>query len=314
MNEFQLIHYLTKQLNKKNKNIIKNIGDDAAVVSIKRDKCLLLTSDSLVENIHFKNYKISKKRFWYTLGWKSLAVNISDIYAMGGDPAFALVSLHVPETIHHKSLKIFYSGLNDCSCKYNVRIVGGNISKSNNDFIITVSLTGEVDKKHLLLRENAKAGDYIYVQKGVGLSCAGLFLLKQGYRKINNMLLSHLMPCPLINWKNIQKKYKINSAIDISDGLIGDLNHILTSSKKGADIFIENFSVEEELRRNFPDKFLEFILYGGEDYKILFTSPDKIKEKNIILIGRIIKKRGLTLVYKDKKIKLKNPKGFVHFR
>lgn len=313
MNEFQLINYLTNGLKKSKDTIIKSIGDDTAVVQYKNDIYILLTTDSLVEDIHFRlDYNINKQKLWYFLGWKALAVNISDIYAMGGQPSEALVSLHIPVRIKEQFLKILYSGLNDCANQYSVRIVGGNISKSNHDFIITISMTGLVDKKNLLLRETARAGDHIYIQNGIGNAKAGLELLTHGCKKINNLVLSHLKPVPTTPWKKLQKKYRINSAIDISDGLLGDLEHILKSSNKGAEIYLDNIPVEDSLKKIFPENYLEYILYSGEDYKIIFTSPDKINEKGIYLIGRINQKKGLYLVYKEKKIKIKRTESFTH--
>ncbi len=316
MNEFQLINFLSKGLKKEKNTIIKSIGDDTAVVKYRKDAnaYILLTTDSLVENIHFQlDYHINKEKLWYFSGWKLLAINISDIFAMGGEPSEALVSLHIPAKVKNRSLKLFYSGLDDCANNYNIRIVGGNISGSGHDLIITLFLTGTVDKKNLLLREGAKTGDYIYVQKGIGNAKAGLELLKAGYTKLNSLVLSHLKPVPSNCFKNLQKKYRINSAIDISDGLLGDLGHILQNSKKGADIYINNIQAGKSIINLFPDNYLEYILYGGEDYKMIFTSPDKIKNNDSYPIGRINKKKGLFLVHKDKKIKLKNPQGYVHF-
>ena len=314
MNEFQLVNYLTGSLKKDKKNIIESIGDDTAVVRYEKDKYILLTTDSLVENIHFRlDYKISKKALWYSIGWKAIAVNVSDILAMGGQPSDALISLHIPLRIKNKSLKTLYSGLNDCADKYGIRIVGGNISKSNHDFIISVTLTGTVDKKNLLLREAAKNRDYIYTQKGIGKSKAGLELLLNGNKKLDDLILSHLQPEPVIDWEKLHNKFRINAAVDISDGLLQDISHILKNSSKGAELYLEHLPVDDSLRNLFPKHYLEYVLYGGEDYKIIFTSPDKIDEKEIYLIGRINQKKGLCLIHKEKKIKIKNPKGFIHF-
>ncbi len=314
MNEFQLINYLTRGFKKDNNNVIKSIGDDTAVVQYNKDKYILLTTDSLVENIHFKlDYKINNKKLWYFLGWKAIAVNVSDIFAMGGKPSDALVSLNIPKNIKNKLLKILYSGLKNCADKYKVRIVGGNVTKSNYDFIISVTLTGIVDKDKLLLRETARNGDYIYTQNGIGNAKAGLELLLNGSRKLDTLILSHLKPEPRINWGELQDKYKINSAIDISDGLLQDVMHILESSNKGAEIYTKDLSADDSLKNLFPENYLEYMLYGGEDYKIVFTSSDRINEKGIYSIGRINKKKGMYLFYKDKKEKVKNLKGYIHF-
>ncbi len=314
MDEFQLINYLTKDTDKKSRDIIKSIGDDTAVVKYNKNTCLLLTTDSLVENIHFSlKYKINKSKLLYFLGWKALAVNISDINAMGGIPSEALISLNIPSQIKPYQLKIIYKGLNECCKKYKVKIIGGNVTESIKDFIITVALTGKIDKDKILYRDQAKAGDYIYIQKNVGFSKAGFNLLKKGYNKLNELVLAHLKPEPDIMWRNSFKKNKINSAIDISDGLLGDLNHILRSSKKGAELYLEKIKADIRLKKMFPTDYLEYILYGGEDYKIVFTSPDIINNKDFLLIGKVKSNKGISLIYQDKKVKIKDPAGFLHF-
>ncbi|MBU1078378.1 MAG: thiamine-phosphate kinase [Spirochaetes bacterium] len=316
MNEFQLISYLTEGLKKDRKNLIKGIGDDAAVLHCDDDKEVLWTTDSLVENIHFRlDYKISREKLWYYLGWKALAINVSDIYSMGGEPKAALVSLHIPRRILPRWLKIFYKGLNDCSRKYNVIIVGGNISSSLSDCVISVSMIGLVRKGDLLLRENAKAGDHIYVQKGLGRARAGLERLQNGCKKIDELVLSHLRPTPSFSWKPVRKRYRINAVIDISDGFLNDLDHILKSSNKGALINISDLPGDADLERFFPKERLEFQLHGGEDYGVILTSPDLIKDKNLYPVGRITHKRGLLLDFKDKKVRISNKdlRGYNHF-
>jgi len=314
MNEFELINYLTCKLKKDKDNIVKGIGDDTAVIYSNSNEYYLLTTDSLVENIHFSlHYNISYKKLWYFLGWKSIAVNISDIYAMGGYPTCALISLHIPPGIKEKNLKLLYSGIEKCAEKYKITIAVGNISKTGKEMIIAVFMAGAVKKEELLLRENARVSDHIYIQNGIGNSRAGLELLNQGTGNINSLLLSHLQPQPVSLGNIMQDKYRINSAIDISDGLLQDMNHVLKSSKKGAEIYTENIPVSHELKKLFPDKYLEFILNGGEDYKLIFTSPDLIKKNNISIIGKIIKKKGLYLIDSTGKKRINNPEGYRHY-
>jgi len=315
MNEFQLIKDLTKNFKKyQNKNIIKGIGDDTAVFQhSNKNKYLLYTTDSLVENIHFKiNYPLNKKKLFSALGWKLLAINVSDIFSMQGRPLYALISLFIPKNFVINQLHYIYYGLKKCANYYSVEIVGGNISKTNKNLILSLSLIGEVEKTKMSLREGAKNEDYIYIEKNIGCSKAGLELLKKGKIKDKFLIFSHLRPTPEYIWDKL-RNFKITSSIDISDGLIGDLNHILESSKKGAEIFISAIPVNKKLQTLFPDKYLDFILYGGEDYKMLFTSPDEIKVKNIYKIGKIIDTQNIFLVRKNKKIIIQKKIAYSHF-
>lgn len=312
MDEFQLIEYLTKRFHNKDKEIIKSIGDDTAVIQPLLNRKILFTTDSLVEQIHFQfDYNINKKRLWQSLGWKSLAVNISDIFAMGGEPAYALISLHVPASIKPKLMNYFYQGLSQCAKQYNVTIIGGNTAEIKQYCVFTVSLIG-YQKNSSLLRSQAQIDDYIYIQKGVGLSSAGLALLKKGEQKNKRLIMAHLKPEPK-SINRILKKHTVHSAIDISDGLIQDLNHILKASKKGAILYPDIVSVDMDLKKSFPGNYMNFILYGGEDYKILFTSPDIIEDSACIRIGKIIKKRGILLYKQNKTVKLDKYKGYTHF-
>ena len=299
MNEFDLITKLTSGIQYKDKNIIKGVGDDAAVIKFNNKEYLLFTTDSLVENVHFKtSWQIKKEKIYYFIGWKALTVNISDILAMGGTPPYSLVSLYLPKKFNTSYIEQIYNGLNDASVKYKVELIGGNISRSSK-LIIGITLIGKVKKNNLLLRSTAKAGDYIYTEKNVGYSAEGLKALLKGQVKLTPKILSHLKPEPGINWNKLFK-YKITGAIDISDGFLADLNHILKQSKKGAEIFIDKI------------KNSDYFLYGGEDYKIIFTSPDNIKEENIIKIGRITENEEIFLITKNSRIKIQNIKGFSH--
>lgn len=314
MNEFQLIKYLTQNIKIKNHHVKKGIGDDCAVLTFADSHYLLYTTDSLVEHIHFQLEWVSAiKKLFYFLGWKALAVNISDIYAMGGIPQYALVSLHIPKKIKDNQLKQFYQGINKCAQTYNISLVGGNITKSNHDFVATVTLIGQVPKKNLLLRSGACVNDYIYIQNNVGEASAGLNLLNHHHNRPNPFLLRHLQPKPFIPWDYLFSHYSIHSAIDISDGFMSDLNHILTSSKVGAEIYIDQIPVSTQLKKKFPKNYLNYILYGGEDYSILFTSQNRIQKRDMACIGKIIKEKNIYLVYPDRKIKVKKIKGFMHF-
>lgn len=314
MDEFQLIRYLTNSLGKPGKDVVHGIGDDCAVLPYSSEKFLLFTTDSLVENIHFKlNWLQGRKKIFYFLGWKSIAVNVSDILAMAGTPTHALVSLHTPSRINTPELKILYQGIKDCARNYGLHIVGGNTARTSADLILSVSMLGLVDRSGLLLRSTARVNDRIYIQKGVGESSAGLYLLNNHYSDLHPLILSHLKPEPDINWKKLRSRYTIHSAIDISDGLIGDLSHILQASDLGCELYPEKILASPSLKNLFPAQYLQHILHGGEDYKILFTSRDRIMEKEFVCIGRIIKEKEMFLVRNRERTRIKNKSGFTHF-
>ncbi|MBN1897534.1 MAG: thiamine-phosphate kinase [Spirochaetes bacterium] len=312
MNEFKLIHFLTRHLKKSKKEVICSIGDDTSVLQFNQKEYHLLTVDTLVENIHFSlQWKISKKKLFYMLGWKAMAVNVSDILAMGGESLAGLVSLSIPPYIKLTCLDHLYQGIGDFCKKYHINIVGGNITSNRHCLFIDIMLLGRTDKKRLFLRKNARVNDFIYTQKDLGESAAGMICIRKNIKDVE-LIHSHLMPSPFINWKKLEK-YRIHAAIDISDGLLGDLSHILEQSGKGADIDINRVPLSKKVKALFPARGLSMALNGGEEYKILFTSPDEIKDKNLVTIGRITKKKGLRFFRGNKQITFKN-KGFLHFK
>ncbi len=313
-NEFSLIEKIKKDFSFQNKNII-GIGDDCAF--LKKEKNLIITTDTLVENKHF----IFEKTDFFLLGKKSLSVNLSDIAAMGGIPLYFLLTLGIPPYMEDSFIEKFLDGLKECAIEYKTKLIGGDCVASNN-FFVSITLLGKTLKKPIL-RSNAKINDYIYTTGKIGDSSFGLSILlneeeKKCFKDENYFVKKHLNPTPRIKlMKKLSGKYKINSAIDISDGLLGDLIHIAEESKCGFEIFIDKIPISKEKISNFQEKELEYILKaisGGEDYEIIFTSPDIIKEKEITNIGRITDS-GFKLFYKDKELALSNikNKSFIHF-
>ncbi len=311
MNEFELIDSLLKNLNFNRKEVIVKPGDDTSVIKLNND-FLFFTTDSLVEDVHFSfNWNIDKKVLFQSIGWKSIAVNVSDIYAMGGVPLTALVSLFIPHKFNYIGfLDILYEGMNRACKRYNLEISGGNISRTYDKFIVSVAMLG-IKGRGIFTRNSAKENEYIYVQKYIGDSSAGLFLLKENKKEIPERFINSLLfPEP----EPVPEGINVNSAIDISDGFIGDLMHILKQSGKGAEIYIEKIPASEELKEYFPDTYKDFVLYGGEDYKIIFTSQDLIDTPNTVRIGVITPhKTEILLVDKSIKIKIKQTQGFTHF-
>ncbi|MCD6232242.1 thiamine-phosphate kinase [Candidatus Aerophobetes bacterium] len=324
--EFGLIKKIKEELSKfERKRVVVGIGDDAAAVEIDGEKLTLLTTDTLVENVHFQWDYASP----FKVGWKSLAVNISDIAAMGGNPLYSLVSLSLPSETESFRIEDLYEGLKEIASQYRVNIVGGNIVHSP-FFTITISLIGEVKRENILLRSGAREGDLIYTTGEIGSSRAGLDCLRKPDLKIDLkkrefLERKHLLPSPRLREGQILAKERVvTSAIDISDGLISDLRRITEESRVGAILWEERIpisAVSEEVAKRVGASSLEWALYGGEDYELLFTVPEDKREEieklgfSVYLIGKILEKEeGISLIKKrGKRISLQE-KGYDHFR
>jgi thiamine-monophosphate kinase len=275
------------------RKLVIGIGDDVAVW--KGDNSLqLLTTDCLIENVHFDPGIVT----WAELGWKAIAVNISDIAAMGGIPAYALVSLALPGEMEVDCISQLYQGMVSLCDQHQVAIVGGNISSSDKT-MITITLLGSLKGKSMLTRSEAKTGDLIAITGYTGLSAAGLHMLKQGLccdadsRRI--LREAHLKPVARVTEGLVLLQYGVKTAIDISDGLISDLIHICKASHVGALIEQRLVPVHPVLQTYFKHDYQRFILAGGEDYELLFTAPGRIVEKlkkilscPITIIGKVI--------------------------
>ena len=287
MKEFELIEKIKQLSNSYNKTSNVNIGDDCAVLkNLSDEKDILVTTDILVENIQFS----LKYYSFYDVGYKSAQVNISDIICKGAFPKSVFVSLSIPKNITEENILQWYKGFLEACKPYNIEISGGDTTSSNNDFFISITLIGEIEKNKAILRSTAKDNDNIYVLGIVGESDLGLKKLLSGnYSYDDESVKTHLRPKLFFNeWQEIIKKYKINSSIDISDGLLQDLSHIAEKSNLYAKVF--EASNWKKVNRFFDGsrEILNSILTGGEDYAVLFTTHDNIEEKdNLIKIGKI---------------------------
>lgn len=287
MKEFELIEKIKQLSNNCNKTSNVNIGDDCAVLkNLSDEKDILVTADILVENIHFS----LKYYSFYDVGYKSAQVNISDIICKGAFPKSVFVSLSIPKNITEENILQWYDGFLEACKPFNIEIAGGDTTSSNNDFFISITLIGEIEKNKAILRSTAKDNDNIYVLGIVGESDLGLKkLLSDNYSYDDESVKTHLRPKLFFNeWQDIIKKYKINSSIDISDGLLQDLSHIAEKSNLYAKVFEE--SNWQKVNKFFKGskEVLNSILTGGEDYAVLFTTGDNIEEKdNLIKIGKI---------------------------
>jgi thiamine-monophosphate kinase len=323
--EFGLIAKIRSWMATSRPEVVRSIGDDVAVIDMGR-KTLLLTTDILIEDIHFERSWIDP----YHLGRKSLAVNLSDVAAMGGIPKYFLISIGLPKHIPISFTSLVYRGMKDEAKRFQVDLIGGDTSLSQK-IIINICLIGEGKKGELLFRNGTKVGDDLYVSGTLGDAALGLKILQdKGLRKKPKGLINkHLSPIPRIELgQALAKKHIATAMIDISDGLLNDTNHILEESKVGARIWEDRIPLSTLYRRwvgNYSKSSHKIALSGGEDYELLFTaSPEKrakvlsiARSLNIPMtrVGEILRtKEGFHLIEKGgKEIKLYRL-GFDHFK
>jgi thiamine-monophosphate kinase len=235
----------------------------------------LLTTDLLVERVHFFRGRISA----FNLGYKSLAINLSDIAAMGGTAREAFVSIAIPQNCELDYLEDIYSGMKALAAKYEVNILGGDTTSSKQDLIINVVVHGLVAEKEVLYRDTARPGDRICSTGRLGDSKAGLHLILNQVPlqspEFQYLYKAHVLPEPqLREGRFFAVRDAVKAAIDVSDGLSSDLGHIVEESKVGARLFADKIPLSDQLLQ-FCDQFdfdaLQFALSGGEDYTLLCT-------------------------------------------
>lgn len=303
--------------------VTTGIGDDAAVTLQTPGMSLLSTADMLAEGVHF-DLSWSDPR---TLGRKSLAVNLSDIAAMGGVPRSALLSVAIPADLPLEFLNEFTSGFLEQARRFDVALIGGDTSSSRSGFVISVALLGEQYPDRVVTRSGAKAGDLLCVSGTVGDSSLGLALLMAGERH-GRAVDRHLDPEPRVTLGRALAEAAIPTAmIDISDGLIADLGHILELSGTGARVDAGALPLSDYylgLAGQYSTEPYSFALEGGEDYELLFTlAPERfaqaaeIAEETgtmITAIGEIVAGDGVSAVLPGGTLYSRTKGGYDHFR
>ncbi len=310
-------------------NIIKAIGDDAAAFYTDSGQVCLITTDLLVERVHF----LRDATTGFNLGYKSMAVNLSDIAAMGGTAREAFVSVAIPEDCSTDFLEDVYRGIKDLASEFNVNILGGDTTLSIVDLIINISVTGSVPREELLLRNAAQRGDIIFSTGFLGDSRAGLHLILNNIptdsKELKDLFNSHILPRPFLSeGRFLAAQTGVHAAIDVSDGLSSDIGHIAKESNVGVSLFAEKIPISENLI-NFCNRFdfdpVEFTLAGGEDYTLLCTvSPDKaddVAEKYrktfnnpLYPIGKITDPGKMEIIDSSGRAKEFKPEGWDHFK
>ena len=336
LGEFGLIEKIRKSAGRPPSPVTIGIGDDAAVLNVSAAS-MLASTDMLIERVHFD---LSYTDF-FSLGWKSAAVNLSDIAAMGGLPRFCLTSIGIPDSISAEQIAEFYRGCNACLRSSGAVLVGGDTCFSRKDLIVSVTVLGEAVKTGIIARQGARPGDRIFVTGTLGDSAAGLEILKrrgkgQGSRvqrgksatrypksALKALIMRHLRPEPRVEWgKKIALSQCAHAMIDISDGLSSDLSHICEQSRVGASIAEEKIPlspwlIEASGRLEHPP--VHYALSGGEDYELLFTvPPDRIPRLRklglpVTELGEITEKRNIMITRGKGNETVLRPTGYNHF-
>ncbi|HEY5974122.1 MAG TPA: thiamine-phosphate kinase [Geobacteraceae bacterium] len=301
--------------------VLLGIGDDTAATIPEPGTVTLSTSDMLVEGIHF-DLAYSDP---YTLGRKSLAVNLSDVAAMGGVPRTFLLSLAIPPTLPVEFVDMFTTGLLEQAARFGVVLIGGDTCASPTGLVISITLLGEQVPERLARRQGACPGDLVCVTGTLGDAAVGLAQLRQGIRS-GAAVARHLDPEPRVAGGIALAMAGLPTAmIDISDGLAADLGHILYQSGVGARLELASLPLSPAYRQAVADHEAPLLpaLTGGEDYELLFTLPSARRHElagvadqagvPCTVIGEIIAAEGLSLIAPDGSDYQLPTAGYDHF-
>jgi thiamine-monophosphate kinase len=325
--EFGFIDRISGQGKIRAEGVVKGIGDDCAVIDLGGPEYLLLTTDLIVEKVHFL-------LDWSTpdiVGARSLTANLSDIAACGGIPRDAFLSLAIPDYVEVEWLDGFYQGLTSLARTYNVNVLGGDTTSSQGHLVINIAVTGLVSAGEVLLRHTARAGDIIVLTGPTGLSRAGCEILLKSQAdsgmSATSLVKAHLQPRPhLEEGRILAASGACTAAIDVSDGISSDLGHLCHDSVAGAVLYEDKIPVADELIEMGPivgKHPLDWVLNGGEDYVLLAAvNPrelDALLEqasqagRQFYPIGEFVSGHKMELVCLDGSIREIRPAGWDHF-
>jgi len=305
----------------------KGIGDDCAVLETAGDSVLLVTTDTLIEGVHFTAQTMPAE----ALGWKALAVNISDIAAMGGAPHTAFLSIGLKSGTKVSFLESFMAGFKTLADKTGIVLAGGDTVESPSSAVVTITLLGDCLKERVVYRSGARVGDDVWVTGPLGNAAAGLFLLQNQALDVSpeyeSLVQAHQRPMPPLELgKALAQSGLVRAMIDISDGIAKDLGHICEQSGVGSELQGSSIPMSSNLLKlahEVKKSPLQWAFHGGEDYELLFTASSSDKEKIVLLgtrisgtpptrIGTIIQEGGTWLKTEKGKEPLR-PGGYVHF-
>ena len=318
MKEFELIKRFFSEQAIKRKDVVLGIGDDCAIVSPSERQNIAITTDTLVAGVHFPHETSAR-----AIGHKSIAVNLSDLAAMGAEPTWLSLAITMPE-VDLKWIEEFCLGAFELCEYYNVQLIGGDTTQG--PLSITITAQGLVPINKHLTRSGAKAGDWIYVTGEIGDAALAL---KHILHEVNvapehreSVQRSLDFPAPRILAGQALRGYA-SAAIDLSDGIIADLGHLCTASKVGANIVLDYLPISEALRATVGmEKAFEIALTGGDDYELLFTVSEDNKvgietalantSNTITCIGQINRSEKITTTLNRKAVAIKT-QSFEHF-
>jgi len=308
------------------------IGDDCAVLNVPGDEDVrtLVTTDLLVERVHFQTGYFSAEE----IGHKAIAINLSDIAAMGGRPTAAFLSVAFPARLTTEWVEDFSRGFLDLCRKFDVPLLGGDTSSSEKDMVVSVAVLGTADREHIKLRSDAKPGDRIFVTGTLGDSAAGFELLNNGNAGLldeeerSALVDHHKRPRPSVHegaW--LGRQASVHAMIDLSDGLAADAGHLSRSSALGFDINLDRVPLSDPFKKytgRDEDKAMKLALGGGEDYYLLFTvsgtdaeniadSYQKKFDAPLYEIGRVTNQHKGIAYYRNNRPFELSVTGFDHF-
>jgi len=311
----------------KSDGLIVPIGDDAAVLDIPQDRQIVITTDALIEGVHFR-------RDWsdpYSIGWKAAAVNLSDVAAMGADPNFTFVSLALPAEETVEWLERLYDGLCDCLNRYGSRLAGGDTNAGGAGAVISVTQMGTVPRGKALTRAGAKIGDVLLVSGTLGDAAAGLALLTQcgvvSAEKISHgAVQAHRRPQPrIVAGRAARETGLVHAAMDVSDGLAGDVPKLCAAAGLGAKINAVALPLSEPVQaaaKELDQAVLDLALDGGEDFGLLLAvAPGNVEAVRAAVaatgtvltpIGEVVR-AGFHLLDADGVELPTRPRGWDHF-
>ena len=320
LSEFSIIErYFTSHSHRD--DVLLGVGDDAALLQVPEGMQLVVSVDTLIAGRHFPVETHPK-----AIGYKTLAVSLSDLAAMGAEPAWATLSLAMPES-DPDFVEAFAEGLFQLSQQFGVELVGGDTVRG--PLVLTLQLQGLVPAGKALLRSGARPGDHIFVTGTLGDAGAGLAVCQGKVccdQNASSALVERLeYPTPRVEEGKTLRDIA-SSAIDISDGLLADLGHILERSGCGAELELERIPISSSLRRCFdkPREYLQLALSAGDDYELCFTVPEERLEALAKMsatwsvapsyIGRIVTGKSIHLIGEHAKALQSLASGFDHFR
>lgn len=311
LSEKGIIERIRQQNKSGSAELLLGIGDDCAVIKRGRGLVELVTTDTLVEKVHFDSA-------WHPpelLGRKAATVNLSDVAAMGGRPRYCLLSLALPAGFAESWLEHFMAGFLATLAEHGTILIGGDTVKSEGGYVISVTVMGEASEAEILLRSAARPADLVMVSGPLGKAAAGLEICRRGLGGENDawqdLIAAHLDPTPeTVLGRTLAESGMVNAMMDLSDGLATDLAHLCCESGVAAEIDAGSLPISDNLRDAagaLGCDPMAWALSGGEDYRLLFTVPavnsEKLREdvrrqlgREMVSVGRIVAGKGVVLI------------------